>query len=187
MNNINKSNQLERDLYYLRIAKTISLRSKCLSRKIGAVLVKNDSIISGGFNGPAKGIKHCNERDVNFYNRLLNLPETVEGEGRLFSQCPRRVYGFKSSEGLMMCGAAHAERNALIQAARNGISTLDTTLYAFCSLPCTPCMIEIINAGVKKIVCLSGEDYDKYSRIIMSEAKIEIRQYEKELLDAYCK
>ena len=65
-------NQLQWDLYYLRIAKTVSENSKCLSRKIGAVLVKDNSIISTGYNGPPRGVKHCNEMD--FARQSISKP-----------------------------------------------------------------------------------------------------------------
>jgi len=179
------------DIYFLRIAKEVKEQSKCLSRKIGAILVKDKAIISTGYNGPARNVKHCNERTLDFYVKLNNIYysknelEKLKGGREKIDKCPRKFFGYKSGQGLHLCQASHAERNALIQAARNGISTLNSSLYCYCTLPCKDCMIEIINAGVKKIVCLKGEDYDKYSRVIANEAYITIKQIdEKEIENA---
>jgi dCMP deaminase len=176
--------QIDWDIYFLRLAREVSKNSKCLSRKIGAVLVKDKSIISTGYNGPAKGVKHCDERDMEFYTKLDGSigGGDSSGVGDYRNICPRRLFGYKSGQGLHLCQAGHAERNSLIQAARNGISTLGTTLYCDCPLPCLSCMIEIINSGVKRLVYLKGDDYDKYSRILLEESKIEYTEYEKEIL-----
>jgi len=173
------------DLYFLRLAREVSKNSKCLSRKIGAVLVKDKSIISTGYNGAPRGTKHCNERTIDFYKNLdyqFGGKACYEVNESLVNVCPRRIFGYKSGEGLHLCQAGHAERNALIQAGRNGISTLDTKLYCYCPLPCKDCCIEIINAGVKEVVCLKGEDYDGYSRVLLKEANILITEIDSGLL-----
>jgi dCMP deaminase len=175
--------QLEKDLYYLRIAKTVSLRSKCLSRKIGSILTKNDSIIGSGFNGPAKHVKHCNERDVDFYFNLEKYSGMMLKDIFNKVECPRRQFGYQSGQGLHLCQAGHSERNALIQAARNGISTLGSTLYCFCEQVCKDCAIEIINAGVKELVYLkSDKPYDGYANTILEESGIVIREIDGGLL-----
>ena len=177
------------DIYFLKIAREVSKNSKCLSRQIGAVLVKDKSIISTGYNGPARGVKHCGERLINFYFKL-NKPTLKEGEfyfneepEAIPDNCPRKILGYKSGQGLHLCQAGHAERNALIQAGRNGISTLNTTLYCWCPLPCMPCIIEIINAGVNTLVFLEGPEYDNYSKTILDESGINIRKIKMEDLD----
>ncbi len=165
--------QSDSDIYYLRIAQKTAERSKCLSRKIGSVLVRDGCIISTGVNGPARGVKHCNERDAKFYHEI----ETERNfSTKNIDKCPRRLFGYESGFGLHLCCAVHSERNTVLQAARNGISTLGTTLYCFCPLPCKDCCSELINAGIKEIVCLKGDLYDKYSRYILNEAKITIRE-----------
>ena len=169
------------DLYFLDIAKEVSKNSKCLSRKIGAILVKEKAIISTGYNGPARGMKHCNERPVQFYQKLDNKKEINYSLDHLahIKICPRKFLDYESGEGLHLCQAGHAERNALIQAARNGISTLGTTLYCACPIPCKDCMIEIINAGVSRLVYLKGKNYDDYSKILLEESDITSIAYEK--------
>lgn len=170
------SSELEWDIYFLRICNTIASNSKCLSRKLGAILVKDHAIISSGYNGPARGTKHCNERDIEFYEALDNQLSKIRTEAD-DKTCPRRYMGYKSGEGLHLCQAGHAERNALIQAARNGISTLDTTLYLNGGHCCKDCCIEMINAGVKELVCLDGSpDYDRYATVILTEGGIKIRK-----------
>lgn len=173
-------NQKEWDKYFLRIAREVSKNSKCLSRKIGAVLVKDKNIISTGYNGPAKGVKHCNERNMDFY---ANLDKRGYVINEYLINCPRKVLGYKSGEGLHLCQAGHAERNALIQAAKHGISTKDATLYCYCGQICKECVIEIINADVKELVYLAGSDvYDKYAGTLLEESGITIRTVNKEEL-----
>lgn len=177
--------QAKWDEYFLRIAREVATHSKCLSRKIGAVLVRDHSIISTGYNGPSRGVKHCNERTVGFYAKLNNTKTEDKDyiditKWQKSALCPRRLFGYKSGEGLHLCQAGHAERNALIQAARNGVSTLNTTLYCWCPLPCKDCAIEIINAGVDTLVFLEGVEYDKYSKVILKESGINIRKYKEE-------
>ncbi len=171
------------DLYFLRIAREVSKRSKCLSRQIGAVLVKDKAIISTGYNGPARGMTHCNKRRLDFYwelNKHINKERvTIQGD---FIECPRKYFNYKSGQGLHLCQAGHAERNALIQAARNGVSTKGTTLYCYCCRPCKDCMIEIINAGVSHLVYLEDSAYDKYSLTLLSECDIIARVYEEKEL-----
>jgi len=168
------------DIYFLKVAREVPQNSKCLSRKIGAVIVKEKSIISTGYNGPARGAKHCKERTMNFY---LNLEQRRNRKAEIdvyYDKCPRRSLTYRSGQGLHLCQAGHAERNAIVQAARNGISTLDTTLYCDVTFPCKDCCIEIINAGIKEIVCLKGDLYDNYAPVILKEANVKIREIDKD-------
>lgn len=170
--------QKEWDLYFLRIAREVSKKSKCLSRKIGAVLTRDNAIVSTGYNGPTRGVKHCNERDYFFYEKLINPQSERSGLKNLeiSNECPRRMFGYKSGQGLQLCQAGHAERNALIQAARNSTSTKDTTLYCFCGQVCKDCAIEMINAGVKELIYLQGPPYDQYADVILNESGIVVRR-----------
>ena len=176
-----KNKILEWDIYFLRIAREISKHSKCLSRHIGAVLVKDKSIVSTGYNGPAKGIKHCNERDLEFYEHI-NLRPAYGNFVDKDNTCPRRAFDYKSGQGLHLCQAGHAERNALIQAAKHGIATNGASLYCYCGQVCKDCAIEIINAGIVELVYLEGIAYDGYSDTILKESGIKIRQINEELL-----
>jgi len=137
------------DRYFHSICIAVSHKSPCLSRKIGAILVKDNSIISTGFNGPPRGVPHCGKERNNF--ERTNAPDDM---------CPRKFLGFNSGEGLEICPAVHAEMNAVIDAARKGASTIGSTLYMNCLVCCKQCMGILINAGVKEIVVEDVEHYD---------------------------
>jgi len=130
-----------KDEYYLEIAKQISLRSSCLRRKYGAIIVKNDTIVSTGYNGPARKVINCFE--VGCLKEKLNLPH-----GQSYEDCP----------------AVHAEENAIVNAARNGVSVIGGILYIagvdsknnlIKALPCARCKRILINAGIKKVISLT--------------------------------
>jgi deoxycytidylate deaminase len=91
--------------------------------------------------------------------------------------CPRKVLNYKSGEGLSWCVAGHAERNALINSAREGISTKGAKLYLTCGVPCTPCMVEIINAGISEVIVTSFEIYDESSMYLVNNSDIKMRTY----------
>lgn len=140
---------MDKDIHFLRMAETVAKRSKCASRQIGAVLVKEGSVVSEGYNGAPRGVNMCQDQ---------NAP------------CLRRKIGFKSGEGLEHCPAVHAEMNAIVQAARNGINIKDAEIFCFCGLPCKWCMSMIINAGIKRIVCLDDTySQDNVVHILSSE------------------
>lgn len=132
------------DLHFMKEAKLWMGMSKCLSRKIGAILVKDNHVIATGYNGAPRGIPHCDYRDDdgNYVNHHVS------------DKCPRRRMGYKSGEGLQFCVAVHAELNPILQAARMGISTVGAILYCYCGTPCLNCTKEIIQAGIKRVVCL---------------------------------
>ena len=167
------------DEYYLEVCKTVAKNSKCLSRKIGAILVKDKSIVSTGYNGPPRGVVSCNERWG------FDLKDLKPDGNISMDKCPRYVLGYKSGEGLHLCNAGHAERNALINAARNGIKTKKTVMYMDCGVPCVPCLVEIINAGVTECVCTSLNIYgdcENLTFMMVEQSGIKIRSYEGEVL-----
>ena len=128
-----------KDEYYLGIAESVCQRSPCIRRQFGAIVVKDDSVISTGYNGPARGVVNCNQ--VGCLKDELDLP-------------PYKRYD--------SCPAVHAEENALINAARQGTSVLGGTLYlygqqydtgeVFEGRPCDRCKRAIINAGIEKVI-----------------------------------
>ena len=125
------------DEYFFGIADAIAVKSHCLSRKIGAVAVRDGKfLVATGYNGPPVGYPHCTGK-----------------------ACPRRELGFQSGQGLYICPASHAERNVLIEAARLGTRLKDCTMYLTCSYPCRECAKEIVNAGIKEVVVTGGRDY----------------------------
>lgn len=133
--------------YYLDIAQTVAERSTCLRKMFGAIIVKDDVIVSTGYNGAPRGRKNCN--DINYCMRdKLNIPR---------------------GERYELCRSVHAEANAIIAAARERM--LGATLYMVCVSPedksvvsgtssCMMCKRQIINAGIAKVIVRdTAEDY----------------------------
>ncbi|MDR1328122.1 MAG: cytidine deaminase [Oscillospiraceae bacterium] len=135
----------EKENYYLDIAETVMERSTCLRRKYGAIIVHNDEIVATGYNGAPRGRKNC-----------LDL-----------GKCTRDELNIPSGERYELCRSVHAEANAIISAARRDM--LGATLYLAgqnCktnellsdTTSCLMCRRLIINAGITKVVCRTGED-----------------------------
>ena len=175
---------IEWDPWYHEMCITVGKKSQCLSRQIGSILVRDKTVICQGYNGPPRGIRPCDERwiidekmreaagfeivDVDFY------------ENNLEGKCPRHIpeMGFKSGEGLEWCVAGHAERNVLINAARHGIATKGAKLYMNCGIPCSPCMVEILNAGIDEIIVTKLSYYDYSSEYLLKESGLKCRVYD---------
>jgi len=170
------------DEYFFNICNQVARNSKCFSRHIGATLVRDKSILSTGYNGPPRGVPTCDKRwelDELLKERYGDRVDLSKVEG----QCPRHLLDFKSGEGLSVCIAGHAERNALINSARMGVCTKGTeedpsTLYMSCGIPCTPCLVEIINAGVSEIVVTSLGLYDESAYYLLKESALKFRLYD---------
>ena len=138
-------NRVSKENYYLDIAQTVSERSTCLRRRFGAIIVKNDSIISTGYNGAPRGRKNCDD----------------------LGYCYREKLGIPRGERYEMCRSVHAEANAIIAAPREQM--LGSTLYMVCTSPvdgsimggttsCMMCKKLAINAGIEKIVVRDDKD-----------------------------
>ena len=174
---INECRTKSWDEYFYNISRQVARNSKCLSRKIGAVLVRDKSIISTGYNGPPRGVSQCDMRwvvDYQFKEKYKDRVDLNNVEG----MCPRYIIGFKSGEGLRICPAGHAERNTLINAGRHGICTKGSTLFMTCCIPCSPCLVEIINAGVEEIVVASLEIYDESAEYLLSQSNLKVRLFD---------
>lgn len=135
----------DKENYYLDIAETVMERSTCLRRKYGAIIVLNDEIISTGYNGAPRGRKNCDDLEY----------------------CARESMNIPSGERYELCRSVHAEANAIISAARRDM--IGATIYLTGieaktgehlqgTTPCTMCRRLIINSGVTKVVCRTGED-----------------------------
>ena len=161
MSNMDYFNEKVRrwDHYFHRICIAVASKSPCLSRQIGAILVRDKSIVSTGYNGPARGYPHCES----------GIPPEVPFEEYI---CPRKLKGYASGEGLHECPAAHAEGNCIANAARNGVSTTGTTLYMNCMIPCKDCAIILVNAGITEIVVDDTTPYHQMSIKILDKVKI---------------
>jgi dCMP deaminase len=139
------------DEYFMNVAHVVKSRSNCITRQVGAILVKNRQIISTGYNGTPKGVKNCYEGGC--------------------KRCNDRMDGnVESGKDLDKCVCSHAEENAVVQAAFHGISTKDATLYTT-NTPCTTCAKILINAGIKKIVA-EGDYPDELGTRLLEEAGV---------------
>ena len=151
----NKNNRPSKTQYYLNIAKAVSERSTCLRRHYGAVIVKDDRIISTGYNGSAVGCDNCS--DVGY--------------------CKREALKIPHGERYEMCVAVHAEQNAIIQASADEM--LGSTIYVYgydcikkevCSgKACMMCERVIKNAGMVRCVISDPNKEDGYSSILTGE------------------
>lgn len=178
-------NPISRDKWFYDLTLIVGSYSKCYSRKIGAVLVRDNSLISTGYNGPPRGVPTCDQRwaiDKAFKEKYGHHIEPDETKGTTPQDpkgiCPRRIIGFPSGQGLEICPAGHAERNALINAARLGIETKGTKLYMSCGIPCTPCTVEIINAGVEEIICSKSTIYDDTAIYLLENNDLKVRIFD---------
>jgi len=138
------------------------MNSKCLSRQIGSVIATKDhSVVSTGYNGPPRDVRHCSTR-------------TWQGD-----ECPRRVMGFPSGEGLQHCPAAHAEANASFTAAREGWKLKGCTLYLNTGVPCMECLKAIIQVGIDEVVCTNEKNfYDHMSGYLIEHSGLKVREYD---------
>jgi len=137
------------DEYFMRIAHVVASRSTCLRRKVGAVLVKDKRILATGYNGAPKGLPHC-------------------------KTCLREELGVPPGQRHELCRGAHAEQNAIIQAAVFGVSTKGAVLYTT-TFPCIICAKMLINAEVEEIVYDSDYE-DPESLKILKEAGVKMRK-----------
>jgi len=166
------------DSYFLTICKAIASKSPCLSRQIGAILVRDNAIISTGYNGPARGIPHCGRTRLDGGDNELNSEFSIKGWPNVDydAVCPRKLLSYESGTHMEFCTAQHAEENCISNAARNGVSTLGCTLYLNTLIPCKNCFSTLINAGIVEIVCTDLTQYDKYSEFIISNSNIKVRK-----------
>jgi dCMP deaminase len=141
----------------MTIAMMASMRSTCLRRQIGAVVVRDRQIVSTGYNGAPRGTAHC-----------------------LDIGCLRETLGVPSGERHEMCRGSHAEGNAIAQAARMGIATNGTTLYCTHE-PCSFCTKSILNAGVTRVVYMRAYP-DKLAVELREEADAAFEPFPKEKL-----
>jgi dCMP deaminase len=179
---------MEWDAWYLELCQVVAKKSQCLSRKIGAILVKDKAVVSQGYNGPPRGVQTCDHRwhnDIELtalagFDKLNSAEFTNKWLKDLEGVCPRYVkeLGFKSGQGLEWCVAGHAERNALINAARSGIATKGLKMYMDCGFPCTPCLVEIINAGIDEIIVTKPVFYDASAEYLLKQSGLKWRVYE---------
>jgi dCMP deaminase len=134
---MSESTRVERpswDQYFMTITQQVAERSTCLRAKVGAVIVRDRSILATGYNGAPAGLPHCLDAGCLIY-------ESKNPDGEIEENCFRTI---------------HAEINAITQAARNGAAIRDADVYVTHS-PCIHCMKVLINTGIKTV--FYGQQY----------------------------
>ncbi len=130
--------------YYLDIAETVLERGTCLRRNYGAIIVKNDVIVSTGYAGAPRGRQNCTD----------------------IGECTRKNHNVAHGERYELCRSVHAEANAIIAAGREQM--LGSTMYLAChdadgnleanGTPCPMCRRLIINAGISRVIIRNTRD-----------------------------
>ncbi|HUT74664.1 MAG TPA: dCMP deaminase family protein [Armatimonadota bacterium] len=119
----------EWDEYFMLLAKLAAIRSTCLSRPAGAVIVLDRQVLATGYNGSMPGVAHCTDKGV----------------------CFRRSAGAGENDKYDICRAIHAEANAIAQAARRGVSIEGATVYTTLA-PCFVCTKLMASARIRRVV-----------------------------------
>jgi dCMP deaminase len=148
------------DEYFMGIAREVAKRATCDRGRNGAVIVKDKRILTTGYVGAPTKLPHCDD--------VGHLMKTVQNDDGTTSQhCIRTT---------------HAEQNAIVQAARHGISIKDSTLY--CRMePCIDCAKMIINAGIKRIVAEKKYHRGQLAREMLRDAGIKVEILKDEVVE----
>ena len=147
-----KIKRLTNEQYFIQIANIVSKRSTCLRRRVGAIIVKDNRILTTGFNGAPKNFIHC-----------------------LDIGCIRDKENIKSGTMQETCRGVHAEQNAIIQGSLYGVCISGSTLYCT-HHPCISCSKMLINANIIKVVYINSypdEEANKY----LKEANIIVKRF----------
>jgi dCMP deaminase len=145
--------RLSREEYYMNIAVQTSLRSTCIRRKVGAIIVKDDRILSTGYNGAPSGIPNCCDDCKRCYRSAHNIP---------------------SGQMLDMCYAVHAEQNAIMNALKTGEDLKGAALYVN-TYPCVTCFKLTVQAGIKEVYYID-EYENEFTKQMAKEAGVKLVQ-----------
>ncbi|MBU0691808.1 dCMP deaminase family protein [bacterium] len=146
-----KADRISWDEYFYGIVHLVAERSVCLRRKVGCLIVRNHQILASGYNGPPAGHPH---------------PDELGG-------CERDIEGIKSGERLELCVCLHAEQNALLQCARNGVAVEGAEIYVTV-FPCPICARMIANSGIKHVKVFGTYPGEARSRSVLEKCGIAI-------------
>ncbi len=146
------------DEYFMRIAVEVASRATCVRRHVGAVLVRDNRILSTGYNGSPVGMQHCTEVGCLIVNR-------EDEDGSTKEHCIRTV---------------HAEENSILYAAKHGVSTEGATLYVTAGV-CVACAKNLINAGIKRIV-YAGDYPGEHARKFLDGANVQLIHFDPDVL-----
>ena len=141
------------DTYFIDIAHVVARRSNCRRRNVAALIVKDRRIISTGYNGTPRGITNCSD-----------------------GGCPRCASDAPSGSNLGECICAHAEENAIVQAACHGIAVEGAAIYCTMS-PCLMCCKMIINAGIREVVYEEEYRFSDQARALLQQAGVACRSF----------
>lgn len=137
------------DEYFISLVKAVAERSTCDRGKTGAIVVKEKRVLTTGYAGSPPGMPHCDEVGH-------DLRKVIDEEGNIAQHCVRTI---------------HAEQNALIQAAKFGISLQDATIY--CKMtPCNVCAKLIATVGIKRVVAEKDYHASKEAKELFANAGI---------------
>ncbi len=146
------------DEYFLELAKLVGTRGTCDRGRAGTVIVKDKRILTTGYVGSPIGLPHCDEAGHQMHT-------VVHEDGTKSMHCIR---------------TAHAEQNAINNAARSGVALLGSTLY--CKMvPCYKCAQSIINVGIERVVAENDYHAGKISKEIFKKAKVKLEIINKEV------
>ncbi len=148
------------DKRFMEMAFVVSTWSSCFqeNRQVGAVITRDKRILTTGYNGAGSGIQSCKER----------------------GECLRRKLNIASGTRAEVCYAVHAEQNAIIQAAKLGLSVDGATLYCT-HQPCVICAKMIINSGISRVVYKEGYP-DEFSLEMFKQAGVTLEKYDESLI-----
>lgn len=142
------------DEFWFNIAEVVSARSTCLRRSVGAVIVKDNWLLSVGYNGAPAHSPHCED----------------------LGSCIRQELKVASGERHEICRAVHAEQNAIIQAAKHGVNIDGAKMYVTVS-PCNICAKMIANVGIVEVI-YKGQYPDEMSQKVFEETSVKVRTYD---------
>lgn len=148
------------DEYFIKIMDMVGSRGSCDRGRAGCVITRDRRIVSTGYVGSPTGLPHCDEVGHEMHT-------VIHADGTQTRHCIR---------------TAHAEQNAICEAARMGIALEGSTLY--CKMtPCYTCAKMIINAGIKRVVCSQDYHASARSKEIFKEANIVLDLLDEQILD----
>ncbi|MFZ4801237.1 MAG: deoxycytidylate deaminase [Chlorobium sp.] len=135
--------------YFMGVAHLISGRATCTRGHIGAVIVRDNNILSTGYNGAPSGLPHCHDS-----GSACRIYKSIHPDGTVEENCVNTI---------------HAEINAIAQAAKHGVSISDSDIYITAS-PCIHCLKVLINVGIKTIYYASPYKMEHIAELVTLSA-----------------
>lgn len=140
------------DDYFMKLADLAALRSNCMKRRVGCVVVRDCRIVATGYNGTPRGLVNCNE-----------------------GGCARCNSGLGSGAQLATCLCLHAEENAILEAGRDRLGAAATLYCNTC--PCLTCSIKIVQSGIREVVYSQSYSMDHVSAEVLHNGGVTLRQF----------